>query len=366
MSEMRPLLTGMGGSLFVRAPAAASAPARQASSARTRRWRAWLLPALGLAAAATGYLFLRPPRLEAVHPHIGPAITAVYASGTVEASVMLPVAPRIGGRLVMLRSDEHSRVRKDQILAQLENVDVNSNIAQLEASAAFAKTDMERYSRLRQANAIALQTYDRALATWKTADAAVRQARAQAGYMTLRAPDDCQVIQRDGEVGQFIAANTPIFWLSCHPHLRISALVDEEDVPMVKSGQPVLIRADAFPGRIFQAHVTEITPKGDAIGRSYRVRIELPGDTPLQIGMTTESNIIIHKNDRALLVPAEAVAGNQVWKIEDGKAVRVRVAVGAKSNDWTEIRSGIAVGDMLLRDGNAKPGTSPRIRVVQP
>jgi RND family efflux transporter MFP subunit len=363
---MKPLLTSIGGSLFVRASAAASSSAKQANSAKTRRWRSWLLPALAAAAVATGYLLLRPQPLEAVHPRIGPAITSVYASGTVEASVMLPLAPRVGGRLVMLRSDEHSRIRKGLILAQLEDIDVNSNIAQLEANAAFARTDLERYTRLRQENAIAPQTYDRALASWKTAAAAVRQAKAQAGYMTLRAPDDCEVIQRDGEVGQFIAANTPIFWLSCHSHLRISALVDEEDVSMVKPGQPVLIRADAFAGRTFQAQVTEITPKGDAVGRSYRVRIELPVDTPLQIGMTTESNIIVRKNDRAILVPAQAIARDRVWKVVGDKAVQVRVTTGAKNKDWTEIRSGISANDTLLRDGGAKPGNSPTIRLVQP
>ena len=135
---------------------------------------------------------------------------------------------------------------------------------------------------------------------------------------------------------------------------------------MVKPGQPVLIRADAFAGRVFQAQVTEITPKGDAIGRSYRVRIELPKDTPLQIGMTTESNIIVRKIDRALLVPAQALAGNQLWKLDGEKVLRVPVATGAKSNDWVEIRSGISANDTLLRDGNAKPGRSPRIRLVPP
>jgi multidrug resistance efflux pump len=231
---------------------AAPLSVKTASLVQLKKWRSWLFPALGMATVAAGYFLLRPQPLDAIHPHIGPAITAVYASGTVEASVMLPVAPRIGGRLVQLHSDEHNRVRKGQILAQLENDDVNSTIAQLEATAAFAKADLGRYTRLRQENAVALQAYDRALEAWKSADAAVRQASAQAGYMTLRAPDNCEVIQRDGEVGQFIAANTPIFWLSCHPHLRISALVDEEDVAMVKPGQPVLIRADAFPAASFR------------------------------------------------------------------------------------------------------------------
>jgi len=194
----------------------------------------------------------------------------------------------------------------------------------------------------------------------------VKQARAQAGYMTLRAPDNCLVIQRDGEVGQYIAANSPIFWLSCHAQLRISALVDEEDVPLVQPGQQVLIRADAFPGRIFRAQVGEVTPKGDPIGRSYRVRIPLPADTPLRIGMMTESNILIRRDDHALLLPAQAVADGQIWKVRDGNAVRAPVVIGAKANDWVEIRSGLSAGDLVLRDGNARPGNKPRLRIVTP
>jgi multidrug efflux pump subunit AcrA (membrane-fusion protein) len=142
--------------------------------------------------------------------------------------------------------------------------------------------------------------------------------------------------------------------------------VDEEDVAMVHPGQPVLIRADAFPGQIFHAQVTEVTPKGDPIGRSYRVRILLPQDTPLRIGMTTESNIVIRRDDHALLLPVRAVANQEIWKIESGKAVRVRVTTGAKTNDWVEIRSGLSADDLVLRDGNARPGNAPRLRVVPP
>jgi multidrug efflux pump subunit AcrA (membrane-fusion protein) len=82
--------------------------------------------------------------------------------------------------------------------------------------------------------------------------------------------------------------------------------------------------------------------------------------------MTAESNIIIRKTDRALLVPAQAVANGRVWKIENGKAVQIDVVIGARSNDWTEIRAGISADDIVLRDGNARPDKSPRIKLVQP
>ena len=318
---------------------------------------------LAAALAAAGYAYLQPAPLEAVQPKIGPAVTAVYASGTVEASVMLPVSPRVGGKLIALMSDEHANVRKGQVLARLESDDLAGNIAQLKASAAFAQADMERDTRLMDANAIARQTYERAVADAKMAQGQLQQAEAQAGFMTLSAPDDCAVIERDGEIGQFIAANTPLFWLSCHSVQRISAQVDEEDIPMVRAGQKVLIRADAFPGKIFEANVTEVTPKGDPVGRSYRVRINLPVSNPLQIGMTTEANIITAARQNAMLLPASAVSGGKVWKIVGGKAVAAAVSLGAKGSCWVEILTGISRQDTVLRNA-ATPPPSGDLRIT--
>ena len=105
--------------------------------------------------------------------------------------------------------------------------------------------------------------------------------------MALTTPADGQVIRRDGEVGDFIPSNQPVFYLAkSGSPLRISADVDEEDIPLVKAGDKVLIKADAFPDRIFDGQVSDVTPKGDPIARSYRVRIALPSDTALKIGMT--------------------------------------------------------------------------------
>jgi len=326
-----------------------------------------ILAGLVIAAALAAYLLLKPIPVAAVHPHHGPAITAVYASGSVEASVMLPVAPRVGGRLIALDSDELVNVRRGQLLGRLESDDMTNAIAQLTATAQFTRIDFQRDERLMRDGAIARQAYDRARADWQAAEAAVRQARAQAAFMFLRAPGDCIVIQRDGEVGQYIAANQPVFWLSCQGQLRISALVDEEDIPLVRPGQPVLIRADAFPGRIFQAQVTEVTPKGDPIGRSYRVRIVLPPGNPLRIGMTTESNIIARRVPDAMLIPAGAVNNGAVLVVRDGTARRVAITSGAKNNSWVEVVRGLSWTDTVLSDGSADiAGRRVAARLDQP
>lgn len=90
--------------------------------------------------------------------------------------------------------------------------------------------------------------------------------------------------------------------------LRVSAEVDEEDIVLVRVGQKVLIRSDAFPNQIFYGRVKSITPKGDPIARSYRVRINFSENNPLLIGMTAETNIIVHEKKNALLLPVSSIS----------------------------------------------------------
>jgi RND family efflux transporter MFP subunit len=317
-----------------------------------------------LIAAVVWAWFFWPAPLSTVQPRVGAAITAVYASGHVESTVTLPVAPRVGARLVRLASDEQQEVVKGQILARLESEDLAGNIAQLQAQADYARKDYERYARLMAQNATARQTYERTLATLRAADAALRQARAQAAFMTLIAPAACRVISRDGEVGQYITANTPIFWLACDPHLRVTAQVDEEDIRLVRAGQRAVVRADGMPGRIFEGNVSEVTPMGDPVGRSYRVRVALPEGTPLRIGMTVETNIVIQKRDNALLLPASAVADGKVWLVRNGEARPQSVVPGVRNGEWIEITSGLTRGDNVLPNGQAGPPPSGLRRLL--
>ena len=135
-------------------------------------------------------------------------------------------------------------------------------------------------------------------ADWEKAKALRERAEAEAHYLDLVAPAAGTIIRRDGEIGQIIAADKPLLWMSCCAPLRVSAEVDEEDIAQVRPGQEVLIRADAFPGQIFHGTVQAITPKGDPVARTYRVRVSLPKDTPLMIGMTAETNIVLRKAEQ--------------------------------------------------------------------
>ena len=305
--------------------------------------------------------------VEVIHPHRGLAVQAVYATGTVEPSVMLPIAPRIAARLMALHVDEGVTVKKDQLLARMEDEDLRQKIREAQAREAFAKHEFERMQTLLKQNVISKTEHDRARAEWESAEAAVARAAAESDFMKLVAPADGRIIRRDGEVGQLIPANQPVFWLSCCSPLRISAEVDEEDIALVQPGQKVLIRADAFPEQTYEGVVQNITPKGDPVSRSYRVRIGFSEETPLMIGMTAETNIIIRETTEALLLPSGAVMQGNVWLVEEDKLVKRKVAIGAKGIKETEILSGIEADDVIVlkSETELEEGLKIRYRMVQ-
>ena len=324
----------------------------------------FLISLLACAAIAAGIAMLLPPRVVVIHAARGPAVQAVYATGTVESTIMLPIAARLTARLAQLDADEGMRVARGQLLGRLEDTDLRNTLAQLRSQEAFARQDYLRNETLARSGTVSKSEYDKARSVWLAASAASTRAAAELDFAKLVAPADGMVIQRDGEIGQMIPLNQAVFWIAVDSPLRIVAQVDEEDIARVKPGQDVLLRADALPGRVMHGTVQTVTPKGDPVARGYRVRIGLAQDTPLMIGMTVEVNIIIRQDDHALLLPPSAVAGGRVWCVRDGRVEPRTVTTGASGSQQVEIVSGIGVDDLVVLRPDPSLQAGARVRAA--
>jgi membrane fusion protein, multidrug efflux system len=175
---------------------------------------------------------------------------------------------------------------------------------------------------------------------------------------TITAPIDGVVLRRDGEIGEIVEQGQILFRVGPPKPLHVIAEVNEEDIPRVAIDQIVLLRTDAFPGRRLVGKVYEITPMGDAIAKTYRIRISLPDDTPLHIGMSVEANVVTREKANALLVPADAVQGARVFVLDDNRVRARTVEVGIRGSRNVEIVSGLNEGERVaapalegLRDG---------------
>jgi RND family efflux transporter MFP subunit len=315
-----------------------------------------------------GSAYVLPPNVDLITPTRGEAVQAVYATGTVEPTVMIPVAPRIAARLIALNVDEGAQVKQGDILAQFEDTDVRNSVRQLQAQLQLATSNFERAQSLIEKGAVSRKSLDQSRADLDSAQANLERGQAEADYLKLTAPADGLIIRRDGEIGTLITAGTPLFYMACCAPLRITAEVDEEDIPDVKIGQQVLIQSDAFPDQTYDGKVLSITPKGDPVARSYRVRISLPEAAPMLIGMTAETNIIIHQNEQALLVPMTAVMNGKVWTVEKNKLVSHQVKTGASNKDQLEIISGIDDTTQIITNPQEdfKNGARVRAHLTKP
>jgi RND family efflux transporter MFP subunit len=337
------------------------------------RRSAWIVTvALALAAGAAGVAWREwPLQVEVTHPTRGPAIEAVYATGVVEPTVSMPVAPRGGGRIASLAADEGAKVKGGQVLARLEASDLEHTVQEMLARERLARSHYERARELVAQKFVSPAELDRTRSELDAASAALRRAQAQRDYAMLVAPADGVVLRRDGEVGQYIAAGQAVFWLACCAPLRVVAEVDEEDIARVMVGQKATMRTDALPKRLFDGAVAEITPKGDPVARSYRVRIRFadPAEiepSGLRSGMTMDTNLIVSRREGALLLPNRTLHGDAVWIVHDGKLRKRAVQRGIAGSQRTEIVSGLADGDVVVVSGLDGLREGRRARTVAP
>ena len=89
---------------------------------------------------------------------------------------------------------------------------------------------------------------------------------------------------------------------------------------------------------------------GDPINKNYRVRILLPEESPLLVGMTTEVNILARVEEKALLVPETTLDDGAVWVVEDGTARRRPITVGVFGEGMVEILDGLSDGETVILD----------------
>jgi len=319
----------------------------------------WVVIVVAVAVVALAVLAWRllPTRVQLAPATRDIAVEAIYATGSVEPGVMLPIAPRVAGTIAQLLVDEGSRVRKGQVLARLEDTDLKSTVEEQAARAQYARENFDRTQDLVHRGFVSPGELDRARSDRDAAEAALRRAATQRDFTALLAPADGVVIRRDGEIGQYIGAGQALFTMSCCAPLRVSVEVDEEDILRVRVGQKVVLHADALPGATLDGEVAQVTPKGDPVSRSYRVRIRLADAAALRVGMTVDANIVVAARPDALLVPSAAVQAGTVWIVHDGRLHRQPVKIGVQGIERTEILDGL--------DASAQVVVSPPDNLVE-
>lgn len=332
-----------------------------------KRFALWLLP-LALLAAAAAYWLLAAGRtrdMAVVSAHIGEAVELVYATGFVEAEHPVTVSARLTAPVRLVLVEEAQRVARGQPLVLLDDEEQRYALQQTTAQRRIALQDEQRILALFARGWVTRAARDAAIAAADGAKAAEESARARLDHMVVRSGIDGIVLRRDVEPGDLAAPGRTLMTLGDPARIRITATVDERDVPRIHAGQAALMSSDAWPGRVLSGHIREVTPGGDPEQRAFRARIVTDKPMALPLGLTLEINIVTRRADRALLVPTSAIEDGKVWVVRDGRAHARTVRTGIAGSSDIQILSGLSRGEIVVRTPEGKISDNMRIRIAR-
>lgn len=146
--------------------------------------------------------------------------------------------------------------------------------------------------------------------------------------------------------------------MSLHDIKTVRVLIDvvERDIPLVQVGQKAELRAEAYPSQVFEGTVTRIVQALNRATRTMTVEIDLPNqDRRLKGGMFARVEVMVGTHHQALQIPIDAVSRLEdmqyIYVIEEGKALRVDVELGARSGNWVEITKGLSGHEQIIVAG---------------
>ena len=298
------------------------------------------------------------------------------AVGSLRARQGVVLKPEVSGRIQSLSFGDGQRVRKGQLMVQLDDTLQQAQLKQAEASAAIARTNLQRSRELAAQNFVSQSAVDQNAAALEVAQAQVALAQAQLGRMKVLAPFDGITGIRSVSVGDYVKDGADLVVIEDLSSLWVDFRLPEKFLGRLKVNQNVEVQLDAFPQRKYKAQIDAIDAQLDPNGRSVLVRARMAnGDGRLRGGMFARVRAVFDVREKGLVVPEEALVplGNRqvVFKVVDGPsggkiAQRSEVKIGMRVPGKVEILSGLQADEVVVVPGQARlmRGENLPVRVV--
>jgi RND family efflux transporter MFP subunit len=343
----------------------------------------------------------------------------VTANGTLAAFDQTTVSVKVPGRVKTIAVDLGSVVSKGQVIAQLDSEDYRLRVQQSEASLAQARArlglapdgtddnvDPEKTATVRQARAvldearvardraaklveqgvIAKAEFDTATATFKVAEGryqdAYEEIRNRQGVLAQRrsevalarqqlkdtavvAPLDGIVQEKRTSSGEYLAAGTAVVNIVRMDPLRLRAEIPERESHTVKPGQNVRVTVDG-DSNVYVGQIMRLSPVIAEQTRILVVEADVRNNGKLRPGSFAHAEIITNDSKMAVTVPNNAIvtfAGiEKVLVVQNGKALEKAITTGRRNGEFTEIVSGVNVGEKVIIDpGNLQTGQDVQV-----
>jgi len=254
--------------------------------------------------------------------------TTISATGTLEPVDQVEVGTQVSGDIAKINVDFNSKVKKGQVIAELDKSKLQSTLKQATISYNSAENDLKfkqsTYNRIkklsesRSASAVELEQAEYNLNAAKFSveqrKNEVSQARLNLSYATIKSPIDGVVLKRAVDVGQTVAASmsTPTLFVIAKDlnQMKVMAAIDEADIGQVKKDQRVTFTVDAFPNDVFNGTVQEVRLNPTTTSNVVTYTVVISAQNPEQKllpGMTATCTIVTQEITDAVTIPVKAL-----------------------------------------------------------
>ena len=324
---------------------------------------------------------------------------SITATGTIEPVTEVEVGTQVSGIIDKIYVDYNSVVTKGQLIAEMDRVTLQSELASQRASYDGAKAEYEYQKKLYERNEKlhakqliadtdyeqSLYNYQKAKSAFDSSRAALAKAERNLSYATITSPIDGVVISRAVEEGQTVASGfeTPtLFTIAADlTQMQVVADVDEADIGGVEEGQRAIFTVDAYPNDQFEGVVTQVrlgesssstTASSSSTVVTYEVIISAPNPS-LKLKPRLTANVTLYTLDRphVLAIPTRALrftpnpffvgekavindveAPHKVWTRQGNTYTAHAVETGISGGNYTEVLSGINEGTEIITEAS--------------
>lgn len=297
------------------------------------------------------------------------AQTAVFTAN-LQSNKQTFIVPALAARIDKIHVEVGDKVRKGQLLVDMDKNQFNQTIVQLEN----AEANLERMKAVYETGGISQQQMDELNTSIVVLRENVNNLKTN---LELRSPIDGIVTGRYNEVGDLFTMSpnadggVGILQVMQMDKLKAYVGVSEQYFTQVYMGMPITVTTDVYPGQEFNGKVSRIAPSVNPRTRTFEVEITVDNPSltlrPGMFARTTFNMGEIHSVTVMDLSVQRQTGTNDkyVFVIEDGKAIRRIVNTGRQVNDRIEILSGVNAGDMVITAGMSKLVNGTEIEVVQ-
>lgn len=301
--------------------------------------------------------------------------TPIVTSGVLAAKAEIKLSFKIGGIVEQMYAQEGGYVQRGQLLAKLEQAEIQAQVNKAQSALAKANRDLKRVKNLYKDTVATLEQLQNVTTAKEVAESDSKIAQFNQKYARIYAPVSGKILKKFAEKSELVAPGNPVYMLASTEQAQVLRVgLTDKDVVKLKPGDRARVRFDAYPQEEFKAIVSEIAESADPRTTTFEVEVQLVNpQKPLKKGFVGKVQIIPSQNPKGYKIPmgalVEAYQKTAFIYIPDAaytKAIKVAVVPVEIGKDYLIVNfpKGLNPSREVIVDGASYLAHQANIKVV--